>query len=214
MSARARRMFRHQLRMCIVSFAASVILAGFIQIVTGISYQPTNVRRQFLCKVLTAGTAGACAFSPIYAARADTSRLKSGYDGIVYLLENWDLETYKSCPKQQVALAAECERIPDKIPTALGLRSTKAPLYKIEKLFTEALQDGKVEDIDEWTTATDLYIQHSTSAQEYAYTASFGEYNPSGGKDQVAKYMELSKKELELARDALKNVLLQLGYTL
>ncbi|KAJ8601110.1 hypothetical protein CTAYLR_007842 [Chrysophaeum taylorii] len=142
----------------------------------------------------------------------ETSRLKTGYDGIVYLLNNWDKETIKSCPQGQVTLAAECERNADKVPTALGLRSTTAPLYKIEKLFTEALQSGDVDDIDAWTSATDLYIQHSTSAQEYAYTASFGEYNPSGGKDQVAKYMELSRNELVMARDALKDVLLQLGY--
>mmetsp|Transcript_17455 Transcript_17455/g.54527 ORF Transcript_17455/g.54527 Transcript_17455/m.54527 type:complete len:201 (+) Transcript_17455:22-624(+) len=167
-------------------------------------------RRSFLGQALV-GSAGLAALVP--AARGgELSQLKTGYDGIVYLLDNWDSETIKSCPKEQVALAAECERNPDKIPTALGLRSTTAPLYKIEKLFTAALQNGDVEDIDEWTNWTDSYIQHSTSAQEYAYTASFGEYNPSGGKDQVAKYMELSRKELLLARDALKEILLQLGY--
>ena len=37
-------------------------------------------------------------------------------------------------------------------------------------------------------------------------------YNPSGGKDQVSKYMDLSKDELILARKALADVLTQMGY--
>lgn len=173
-----------------------------------LSHQMMSARRRDVFGLV----GSAAALFPSAAVAGEESRLKVGYDGINSLLEHWDEETYKSCPKEQIALAAECERLPDKIPTALGLRSTTAPLYKIEKLFTQVLQAGDVEDIDEWTNATDQYIQHSTSAQEYAYTASFGEYNPSGGKDQVAKYMDLSKKELELARDALRDVLKQLGY--
>ena len=69
-------------------------------------------------------------------------------------------------------------------------------------------------DDEERTAATEAFVQHATSAQEYAYTASFGEYNPSGGKDQVAKYMGYSKNELKLARDALKDILNQAGYKL
>ena len=42
-------------------------------------------------------------------------------------------------------------------------------------------------------------------------TAAVGAYNASGGKDQVAKYMDLAKDELVLARDALRDVLKQIG---
>jgi len=136
-----------------------------------------------------------------------TAKLQAGYKGIEYLLANWDTETFKSCPVEQIALRDECERNPEKIPAALGLKSTTAPLFKVEKLFQSVVQTADFDDLDKWTEATDSFVQHSTSAQEYAYTASFGEYNPSGGKDQVAKYMELSRKELILARDALKDVL-------
>tara|TARA_B100000524_G_scaffold246963_1_gene132640 strand:+ start:67 stop:210 length:144 start_codon:yes stop_codon:yes gene_type:complete len=31
---------------------------------------------------------------------------------------------------------------------------------------------------------------------ELAYTSSFGEYNPGGGKDQIAKYLELAREEV------------------
>ena len=133
-----------------------------------------------------------------------------GYDGIEALLKNWDKETFIKCGQAgQVALAAECDRDANKVPAALGLKSTDAPLFKVEKLFKAAITPDV--DIDAWNLATEQFVQHSTSAQEYAYTASFGEYNPSGGKDQVAKYMDLSKDELVLARDALRDVLKQIG---
>ena len=139
-----------------------------------------------------------------------TERLRAGYDGIEALLKNWDKETFIKCGQEgQVTLAAECDRDANKVPAALGLKSTDAPLFKVEKLFKAAITPDV--DIDAWNLATEQFVQHSTSAQEYAYTASFGEYNPSGGKDQVAKYMDLSKDELVLARDALRDVLKQIG---
>ena len=135
---------------------------------------------------------------------------EAGYDGIEALLKNWDKETFIKCGQEgQVTLAAECDRDANKVPAALGLKSTDAPLFKVEKLFKAAITPDV--DIDAWNLATEQFVQHSTSAQEYAYTASFGEYNPSGGKDQVAKYMDLSKDELVLARDALRDVLKQIG---
>ena len=114
-----------------------------------------------------------------------TERLRAGYDGIEALLKNWDKETFIKCGQEgQVTLAAECDRDANKVPAALGLKSTDAPLFKVEKLFKAAITPDV--DIDAWNLATEQFVQHSTSAQEYAYTASFGEYNPSGGKDQVA----------------------------
>ena len=95
-----------------------------------------------------------------------------------------------------------------------GKRSGSAVLAAAAAAPEEVIAAGESPpdvDIDAWNLATEQFVQHSTSAQEYAYTASFGEYNPSGGKDQVAKYMDLSKDELVLARDALRDVLKQIG---
>ncbi|KAJ1445133.1 hypothetical protein M885DRAFT_626481 [Pelagophyceae sp. CCMP2097] len=144
-------------------------------------------------------------------AAAGKAQLQAGYDGIQNLLTNWDRDTYKSCPETQVTLRLDCDRIADTVPRVLGLRSIEAPLFKVERTLKTILNAEDIKDIDVWTEATDQFVQHSTSAQEYAYTASFGEYNPSGGKDQVAKYMELAKTELQLARDALKQILDQIS---
>jgi len=160
-----------------------------------------------------AGLVGGPPLAYAASASAGKAKLKQGYDGIEYLLTNWDKETFKQCGVAgQVALKDECDRDANKVPGVLGMRSTEAPLFKIERTFKEILQSGDADvDIDKWNEAVDQFVQHSTSAQEYAYTASFGEYNPSGGKDQVSKYMDLSRDELKLAQNALKDVLQQLA---
>mmetsp|Transcript_6936 Transcript_6936/g.16995 ORF Transcript_6936/g.16995 Transcript_6936/m.16995 type:complete len:88 (+) Transcript_6936:515-778(+) len=61
--------------------------------------------------------------------------------------------------------------------------------------------------IEEWIEATDSLATHVNNANEFAYTATFGEYNPGGGKDQVEKYLEFSRKEMELVSTDLKKVL-------
>ena len=40
-----------------------------------------------------------------------------------------------------------------------------------------------------------------------AFISQFGEYNPGGGKDEVLKYLEESKKQVILAEKALKRIL-------
>ena len=42
---------------------------------------------------------------------------------------------------------------------------------------------------------------------ELAYTSSFGEYNPGGGKEQIAKYLELARKEVIESRDSLQTII-------
>ena len=101
-----------------------------------------------------------------------------GYDGIQYLLDNWNKETFKKCGVDgQVALRDECDRDANKVPAVLGLKSTDAPLFKVERSFKAVLLSGDIDDMDKWTEATDAFVQHATSAQEYAYTASFGEHD-------------------------------------
>ena len=59
--------------------------------------------------------------------------------------------------------------------------------------------------------STSCWTTHSSDAREFAYTASFGEYNPGGGKDTILKYIELSRESLKLARKDLGSVCSQLG---
>ena len=40
-----------------------------------------------------------------------------------------------------------------------------------------------------------------------AFISQFGEYNPGGGKDEVLKYLDESKKQVVIVRDCLRTIL-------
>ena len=44
-----------------------------------------------------------------------------------------------------------------------------------------------------WIEAVEGWNSHVNKVNELAYTSSFGEYNPGGGKEQVAKYAKYTE---------------------
>ncbi|KAJ1633225.1 hypothetical protein T492DRAFT_982162 [Pavlovales sp. CCMP2436] len=156
---------------------------------------PVLARRSLLASV-AAATFGAAL--PAFAADAgDTQRLVVGYNQIQSLLKDWDT----------VTTTVEGKRNADIVRKVLGLRSTTDPLFQLDKLLQKAVQKSDPDRIEEWIEATDSLATHVNNANEFAYTATFGEYNPGGGKDQVEKYLEFSRKEMELVSTDLKKVL-------
>ena len=81
----------------------------------------------------------------------------------------------------------------------MGLRSTTDPLFQIEKVFDKIKYmdidpdylEGIFEAAEEWNTAVNM-------SNSMAFISQFGEYNPGGGKDEVLKYLEESKKQGKL----------------
>lgn len=126
----------------------------------------------------------------------DLTRLKRGLADVQFLLDNWVRETTDPNSGDQT---------PDRVRYFLGLRTTDHPLFQVEKLLAKA-QDKLPDDVDfdVWINAVEGYQSHVNKVNELAYTSSFGEYNPGGGKGQVAKYLELAKEEVVLVRDSLK----------
>ena len=109
----------------------------------------------------------------------ELARLVTGYQGLVYLLENFDQETTKCTP--------DCNRNPDAVRSYLGLRSMEHPLYQIEKVMQKG-QDN-IEDVDmlgDYIEAVESWSSCISESNAMAYTSSFGEYNPGGGKDVVS----------------------------
>ena len=87
----------------------------------------------------------------------------------------------------------------------VGLRTTDHPLFQVDKLLTKAQQKLPDDvDIEKWIDSVEGLNSHLAKINELAYTSSFGEYNPGGGKGQVRKYLLLAKEEVEQARDSLK----------
>jgi len=128
----------------------------------------------------------------------DLSRLQKGLDSVQFLLDNWDTETVD--PNS----GADS---PDRVRFFLGLRTTDHPLFQVDKLLMQAqksLPDDA--DIETWIDAVEGLNSHIAKVNELAYTSSFGEYNPGGGKEQVRKYLLLCKEEVVLTRDSLKTM--------
>jgi len=128
----------------------------------------------------------------------DLTRLNKGLEGVQYLLDNWKVETRDP---------VSGELAPDRVRYYVGLRSTEHPLFQVDKLLTKA-QDKLPDDVDfeEWINAVEGLNSHIAKVNELAYTSSFGEYNPGGGKEQVAKYLELARLEVVDCRDSLETM--------
>ncbi len=86
-------------------------------------------------------------------------------------------------------------------------RPPARPPLQLEKLLAKANDKVDDERFEEWIEAVEGWNSHVNKVNELAYTSSFGEYNPGGGKDQIAKYLELARAEVVLARDSLKKMI-------
>ena len=134
------------------------------------------------------------------------SRFKKALEGVNYLLDNWEKETTE-CTKQAEG-ADECTDQPDKVRYYVGLRTTDHPLFQLDKLYAKAqtkLPDDA--DFEEWIEATEGLASQIAKINELAYTSSFGEYNPGGGKEQVRKYLLLCQEQVIKSKASLETII-------
>jgi len=146
---------------------------------------------------------------PAYAAtnspptKDELNRIKVGYDQIRYLLDNWEKET-TVCREN----GGQCNRDADAVRKYLGLRSTKDPLFQIEKVFAKVkyMDDFDPDKLEEFYDATEEWNTAQNMSNSMAFISQFGEYNPGGGKDEVLKYLNESQKQVLIAESALKKI--------
>merc|ERR1719238_1322245 len=134
----------------------------------------------------------------------DMSRFKKALEGVNYLLDNWEQETTE-CTTGGVGV---CTDQPDKVRYYFGLRTTDYPLFQLDKLYTKAqakLPDDA--DFEEWIEATEGLASQIAKINELAYTSSFGEYNPGGGKEQVRKYLLLCQEQVIKSKGSLETII-------
>ena len=127
----------------------------------------------------------------------DFARVGKGLKEVQFLLDNWSKETTNP---------TSGEMDPDRVRLYLGLRTTSSPLFQFEKLLKAAVNEIPDDRFEDWIAASEGYSSAVAKVNELAFTSSFGEYNPGGGKDQVAKYLELARGEVINCRDALKTI--------
>ena len=139
----------------------------------------------------------------------ELDRLRKGYEQINYLLDNFEQET-TVCKEN----GGECKRDADAVRKALGLRSTTDPLFQIEKVFAKVkYMDIDPDQLEAFFEATEDWNSAMNMSNSMAFISQFGEYNPGGGKDEVLKYLNESKKQVEIAQKALKTIMESLGMT-
>ena len=102
---------------------------------TAMQAQAISSRRDFFTTSTIATTTLLTFNQPAFAANTpptdeELARIRTGYDNIQYLLNNWEKET-TVCREN----GGECKRDANAVRAYLGLRSTTDPLFQIEKVF-------------------------------------------------------------------------------
>lgn len=133
----------------------------------------------------------------------ELDRIRTGYQRITYLLDNWEKET-TVCREN----GGECKRDAQPVRAYLGLRYTTDPLFQIEKVFAKVkFMEIDADDLEPFFEASEDWNAAVTMSNSMAFISQFGEYNPGGGKDEVLKYLDEAQKQVILAKSALGKVI-------
>lgn len=137
----------------------------------------------------------------------ELARIRKGYDQIQYLLANFESET-TVCREN----GGQCKRDAEPIRRVLGLRSTTDPLFQIDKVFVKVKNmDIDPDRLEDFFEATEDWNSAMNMSNSMAFISQFGEYNPGGGVEEVLKYLNESKKQVEIAGKALRTIMDCLG---
>jgi len=147
----------------------------------------------------------------------DLQRIQKGHARVMYLLNNWDAIT-ESCGKngvdKQVVRTDQqyggiCEKNPLVVQEYLGYKSTLDPLFKIDKVMVKAANTKFVDPdvMEDYLDAVERYREKADMGSMMAYTSSWGEANPNGGKDIIEEYLLSTRSEVEQTEALLKSIL-------
>ena len=143
----------------------------------------------------------------------ELKRLAYGYQRLEYLLNNWEKETtvcirgckggYDNCG---------CTRDPIIVQSYMGYKSMNDPLFKAGDLMLRASSMVKSDaDFERYNAAMDKWTEKADAGNVMAYVSSWGEANPGGGQDEIARYLEKSRKEVVQSANLLKTIMDILG---
>lgn len=151
----------------------------------------------------------------------DLKRLQVGHSRVRYLLENWDKLT-QTCNNRAMSTTESkqivrtegggggfCEKNPLVVQEYLGYKSTTDPLFKADSLMLKAvpLVDKSVMDEADYVDLVEQYREKADYTSLLAYTSSWGEANPNGGKEAVDDYLDKTKEVVIETEVLLRKVL-------
>lgn len=186
----------------------------------------TPDRRQWLSQVSGAVLSGAVLIqnsSPANAAAVptpkDLTKLQRGHARVRYLLENWDSITSicgkgvmtdmerKQIVRTEGGGGGFCERSPLNVQEYLGYKSTEDPLFKADKLMFKAAELVDQDVLEDYLDIVEQYREKADQGSMMAYTSSWGEANPNGGKELIDEYLERTQEEVVKTEVLLRDVL-------
>lgn len=152
---------------------------------------------------------------------ADLKRLQVGHSRVQYLLANWDNLTetcnnraMSSIESKQIVRTEGggggfCDKNPLVVQEYLGYKSTTDPLFKVDSLMLKAvpLLDKSVMDEADYVDLVEQYREKADYTSLLAYTSSWGEANPNGGKEAVDDYLNKTKEVVMETEVLLRKVL-------
>ncbi|CAJ1376974.1 unnamed protein product [Effrenium voratum] len=154
--------------------------------------------------------------------QADKDRLITGYKDLVYMMQNFNKVTRK-CDKNQenVQRALQsgqnspdsCIAQPLVVRKYLGQTSIKANLFDTKNLLVNLELDGLVPSNkeDEYGDLVEDFEKFKRESDEWAYSSSWAEANPGGGRDRTEDYLLRSKTQAEKATKTLGKIMEILG---
>jgi hypothetical protein len=135
-------------------------------------------------------------------------RLQLGYQRLQYLLDNWELETtvcIKGCKGK--AENCGCIRDPIIVQEYMGYKSMNDPLFKAGSIMQRAATLVDDKNFDAYTETFEKWNLKADSGNAMAYVSSWGEANPGGGQDEIARYLKKSRDEVVESAQILKKIL-------
>lgn len=162
---------------------------------------------------------GATATDPAVPKPADLVRLQRGHARVTYLLENWSSITMicgrsvmsdnerKQVVRTDGGGGGQCELNPLKVQEFLGYKSTEDPLFKADKLMVRAAPLVDPNDFEAYLDVVEKYREKADQGSMMAYTSSWGEANPNGGKDMMEEYLQDTREDVKVTESLLRSVL-------
>ncbi|KAL1528646.1 hypothetical protein AB1Y20_010019 [Prymnesium parvum] len=155
----------------------------------------------------------------------ELQRLALGYKRLKYLLANWEAETtvcIRGCKGKYENCG--CTRDPLVVQAYMGYKSMNDPLFRAGDLMLRASSRIESdEDFEVYNTAMERWNNKADSGNVMAYVSRraptcshlccvrWGEANPGGGQDEIARYLEKSRKEVVESAEILKTIIDCLG---
>jgi hypothetical protein len=91
----------------------------------------------------------------------------------------------------------------------MGYKSTEDPLYRVDKLMVRAAPLVDPNDFENYLEVVEKYKDKADNTAMMAYTSSWGEANPNGGKEVIDEYLERTKEDVKESEKYLQQIVVQ-----